>query len=169
MHVMTLIELMVAVAVLGTGFVATMSAISYMQFESRAASQRMLAASIGMEILELFKVLPYAQIANSRAGAPIYLKQLSGGGGNPGCQVPTSGAWKAVPVESVSASIAGNPALVADKLPNALWSASFTTEPTDSTLREITVTIQWKLYNTTKRQPVTLSMSTIVSSNGPNL
>ena len=151
MGAITLIELMVAVAVLGTGFIATMSAVSYMQFENLASSQRMLAASIEMESLELFKVLPLTQITNSTAGAPIYLKQLSGGGCHPSWQVPVSGAWKSVPVESVSSTSGGDPVLLADKLPNALWTASFTTDATDSTLRQISVMMQWNLYNTTKR------------------
>ena len=160
-----LVEQLVAVAIVGVALLATMSAVSYMEFENRASSQRMLAASLGMEILELFKALPFAQITNSSAGAPIYLKQLAGGGGNANWQVPAAGAWQALPVEGVNSSSAGDPSIVANKLQGGVWKVAFTPDPTDASIVQITLTMQWSL---TKRKPVTLAMSTIVSKYGPN-
>ena len=55
---MTLIEAMIAVGVLVISLIGMLSAISYMRMENRAASQRMLVASVGTEMIELFKSLP---------------------------------------------------------------------------------------------------------------
>lgn len=165
----TIVEQIIALGVIGIGMAAVLQAVSFMQFENRSSSQRMLAASIELEILELFKTQPYAQITNSTAGTPIYLKQLAAGGGNTRWKVPLVNAWQAVPVEDVSSATATDPSIVADKLPDAVWKADFTTDATDATLRKVTVTMQWKLYTGTKRSAVTLQTSTFVSQAYPNL
>ena len=165
----TLVELMVSVGIIAVGLFATMSAISYMEFQNRASSQRMLAASIAMEFLELFKALPFAQITNSTTGSPIYLKQLAAGGGSANWQVPAANAWQAIPVEDVASTSSADPILVADKLPAGVWTVAFTPDTTDATLVKVTVTLQWKLYASPKRQPITYAVSTIISKYGPNL
>ncbi len=165
----SIVEQIVALGVIGIGMLAVLQAVSFMQFENRASSQRMMAASIELEILELFKTLPYTQITNSTVGTPIYLKQLAGGGGNASWIVPAANAWQPVPVEDTNSTSAADPNLIADKLPGATWRADFTTDPTDATLRQVKVTMQWKLFAGTVRNPVFLTTSTIVSQAYPGL
>ena len=165
----TIVEQIVALGVIGIGMIAVLQAISFMQFENRASSQRMLAASIELEILELFKTLPFAQITNSTGGTPIYLKKLASGAANTSWRVPALNTWQTVPVEDTSSASAADPALLADKLPSAQWRADFTDDPTDATLRQVKVTMQWKLYASNSRSPVFLQTSTIVAQAYPNL
>jgi Tfp pilus assembly protein PilV len=165
----TIAEQIVALGVIGIGMIAVLQAISFMQFENRASSQRMLAASIELEILELFKTLPFAQITNSTTGTPIYLKKLAGGSANTSWIVPAINSWQNVPVEDTSSGSAADPTLLADKLPGAQWRADFTTDATDATLRQVKVTMRWRLYGGTSRNQVTLQTSTIVAQAYPNL
>lgn len=177
----SLIEIMVAVAILGIAAVGMMSGISYMRFENRAASQRMLVASIGTQILELFKALPYASIANSGTAGTIYLEGYGTASPNLAWQVPTAsgtGMWQPLPVEDVNSNSASNPAIIANKIPGPLtvsgspinqgeWSVQIASPSTG--LKQITVTINWLLYAGSTRPPETFSISTVVSSAIPNL
>lgn len=179
----TLVEQVVALAIAGVGLVSTMQAISYLEFENRASSQRMLAASIQMEILELFKTQPFDQLTASPL-PPLYLKQDStGAAGLARWVIPTpgtdpysstlSGTPQALPVESVLSSSAADPPVVAGKLPSATWRWTSRPDPTDATntnLRQITVIVEWKTAeNSTRSEPLRLYASTIISKFTPKL
>lgn len=164
-----LAEQIIALGVIGIALLATMQSISFIQHENRASSQRMLAASIQTEMLSLFKTLPYTQITNSTVGVPVYLKRLNDGTGDPRWQAPVANDWLPIPVEDVNSGSAADPANVADKLPGGVWSVRFTDDPADATLRQITVTVQWRLYAGGHQSPATVSASTIVSQSFPNL
>lgn len=165
----TLVETMVAVAILGVTLFSVMGGIAFMGFRNRESSQRMLAASIETGILELFKAQPYPQITNSTAGAPVYLKQLPGGLPDPRWIVPAVNAWQAAPVEDVASATSAAPATVPDKLPNGEWRADFVTDPAKPSLRQITVTLRWQLYSGTFQRVVSLSTSTVVCQSFPSL
>lgn len=165
----TLIEQLVALGVLGMAFLGILQTVSFMQFENRSGSQRMLAVSLQNEILELFKALPYDQITYPVAGSPVYLKKLASGAGNPRWIVPAQNAWQTVPVDDLNSASASDPAQVANKLPGAIWKVDFATDATDATLRQVTVTMQWRLYAGGTRPPVTMKVSTIVCQSYPNL
>lgn len=164
-----LVEVMVAVAILGATLFSVMGGISFMGLRNRESSQRMLAASIETEILELFKAQPYPQITNSTAGTPVYLKQVPGGGPDTRWIVPEVNAWQPVPVEDVAPGTAAAPQLVPDKLPNGEWRADFVTDPATPALRQVTVTLRWQLYEGSSQRTVSLSTSTIVCQSFPNL
>ncbi|HEY2799354.1 MAG TPA: hypothetical protein VGI85_02075, partial [Chthoniobacterales bacterium] len=132
-------------------------------------SQRMLASSIETEILELFKAQPYTEIANSTAGAPVYLKQVPGGTPDARWIVPEVDAWQSVPIEDVDPSSAAAPASVPDKLPNGVWKVDFVTDPATPSLRQVTVTMRWQLYRGNTQRTVSLSTSTIISQTFPSL
>ena len=106
----TLAEVMIAVAVLGFTLFGVMQGFSFMELRNRESSQRMLAASIETEILELFKALPYTAIGNSTASVPVYLKEVPGGAPDARWIVPAVNAWQAVPVEDVNPGSAAAPA-----------------------------------------------------------
>ena len=165
----TLVEVMVAVAILGLTLFSVMGGIAYIRFRNRESSQRMLAASIEMEILELFKAQPFPLIANSTAVAPVYLKQVPGGAPDPRWIVPTVDTWQAVPIEDVAPGNAAAPASIPDKLPNGVWRADFVTDPATPTLRQVTVTMQWQLYSGNDQRVVSLSTSTAVCQSFPSL
>lgn len=160
---------MVAVAILGVTLFGIMSGISFLKFRNRESSQRMLAASIETEILELFKAQPFSQITNSAAGAPVYLKQVPGGGPDARWVVPALDAWQAIPVEDVAPASAAAPASVPNKLPNGVWRADFVTDPATPSVRQITVTLQWQLYSGANQRVVSLSTSTAVCQSFPSL
>ena len=165
---------MVAVLVLGLTLFGIMEGISFLRFHNRESSQRMLASSIEMEILELFKAQPYTQITNSYSAsmaspAPVYLKELPTAGPDPRWYVPKVNEWQAIPVEDVAPDSANPPATVANKLPNGVWRADFVTDPATPTLRQITVTLQWQLYAGTHQRVVSLSTSTAVCQSFPSL
>lgn len=174
---------MVAVAVLGLSLFGIMEGISYMRFRNRESSQRMLAASISTEILELFKAQPFPQITNSTppdpndlTKGPIYLKQLPlTGQPDPNWMVPEKGlvtdsnSWKPIPVEDVAPATATAPGLVADKLPNGEWRADFVSDPAKPSLQQVTVTLRWKLYQGMKQRFVSLSTSTTICQTFPSL
>lgn len=166
---MTLVESMVALAVIGIALIGMMSSINYMRMQNRAASQRLLAASIGTEILELFKALPYASITNSTVAVPIYLKGFGTAAPNTAWLVPKSGETLPLPVEDVNSAAAGNAALVADKLPLGTWSVELVPDAVTPGLQQINVTIQWKLYAASTRPVNTYTLSTKVCTNYPNL
>jgi Tfp pilus assembly protein PilV len=166
---MTLIEAMVAVGIIGIALVGLISGIGYMRMENRAASQRLLVASIGTEILELFKALPYASIANSTATTPIYLKGFGTTSPDAAWLVPQAGQTQPLPVEDVNSSSASYPSLVANKIPQGVWSVSFVPDATTPGVQQINVTIQWKLYAGTTRPPNTYTISTKVCTDFPNL
>lgn len=161
---------MVAVAILGVTLFSVMGAIALMGFRNRESSQRMLAASVENEILELFKAQPFTQITNSTVGAPVYLKQVPlTGQPDPQWIVPAVNAWQSVPVEDVVSGTAGTPPLVPNKLPNGNWRAEFATDPAKPFLRQITVTLRWQLYQGTSQRFVSLSTSTVVCQSFPSL
>lgn len=166
---MTLVENLVALVVIGIALIGMMSGISYVRMQNRAASQRLLAASIGTEILELFKALPYASITNSTAAVPIYLKGFGTAAPNTAWLVPKAGQTQPLPVEDVNSAAAGNAALVADKLPLGNWSVAFVPDAVTPGLQQINVTIQWKFYAASKRPTNTYTISTKVCANYPNL
>jgi len=165
----TLVEVMVAVAILGLTLFSVMGGIAYMRFRNRESSQRMLAASIEMEILELFKAQPFPQIINSTAGAPVYLKQVPGGAPDARWIVPAANAWQPVPIEDVAPTDPAAPASIPDKLPNGVWRADFVTNPATTTLRQVTVTMQWQLYSGNNQRVVSLSTSTAICQSFPSL
>lgn len=165
----TLAEVMVAVLVLGLTLFSVMGGISFMKFRNRESSQRMLAASIETEILELFKAQPFPQIINSTAAAPVYLKQLPGGLPDPRWIVPAAKAWQTLPIEDVAPGNAAAPATVPDKLPNGVWRADFVSNPATPSLRQVTVTAQWQLYSGNKQRVVSLSTSTAICQSFPSL
>ena len=160
---------MVAAVILGIMLFGVMSGISFLEFRNRESSQRMLASSIGTELLELFKGQPFPQITNSTAAAPVYLKEVPGGGPDARWTVPQLNAWQPIPVEDVAPTDGAAPATVPDKLPNGVWRADFVNDPAKPTLRQITVTLQWQLYNGTKQRVVSMSMSTAVCQSFPSL
>ena len=165
----TLAEVMIAVLILGVSLFGVMGGISYLSARNREASQRMLAASIETEILELFKAQPFVTIGNSTAGAPVYLKQVPGGAPDPRWIVPTLNAWQTLPVEDVAPGTAAAPDLVPDKLPNGEWRADFVTDPATPSLRQITVTLHWQLHAGSSQHLVSLSTSTMVCQSFPSL
>jgi hypothetical protein len=165
----TLAEVMVAVTLVGLTLFGVMSAISFIGERNREASQRMLAASIGTEILELFKAQPFSQIANSTVAAPVYLKEVPGGGPDARWKVPAFNSWQSIPVEDVAPADSAAPATVADKLPNGLWRADFVNDPLTPTLRQITVTLQWQLRGGATQRVISLSTSTTVCQYFPSL
>jgi len=165
----SLVECMVAVAVLGISFIGLMSGISYMRMENRAASQRMLVASEAAQILEMFKALPYAAITNSTAGTPIYLEGYGTASPDTVWYVPQSGQWQTLPVENVSSSTAGYPSVIANKIPNGVWSATITSPASPTGLKQITITINWELYAGSTRPPESYTISTVVCSAFPNI
>lgn len=165
----TLVEVMVAVVVLGVTLFSVMGGYSFMRFRNREASQRMLAASIETEILELFKAQPYPQITNSTVAAPVYLKELPGGLPDGRWIVPAANAWQTLPIEDVAPADPAAPASVPDKLPNAVWRADFVTDPATPSVRQITVTLQWQLYRGNNQRVVSLSTSTAVCQSFPSL
>lgn len=140
-----------------------------MGFRNRESSQRMLAASIGTEILELFKAQPYPQITNSTAGAPVYLKQVPGGLPDLRWAVPAFNAWQSLPVEDVASGTATAPQSLPNKLPSGEWRADFVPDPTTASLRQVTVTLRWQLYSGKSQRVVSLSNSTIVCQSFPSL
>lgn len=160
---------MVAIAILGLTLFSVMGGISYMGFRNRESSQRMLAASIETEILELFKAQPFPQITNSTGGAPVYLKQVPGGAPDMRWMVPAANAWQTVPIEDVDPANPAAPASVPDKLPNGVWRADFVSDPATPTLRQVTVTMQWQLYQGNSQRVVSLSTSTAVCQSFPSL
>jgi Tfp pilus assembly protein PilV len=166
---MSLVEAMVAVAVLGIAMVGMMSGISYMRFENRASSQRMLVASMGAQILEQFKALPYNDIACSTGTAPIYLEGMGTTTPNSAWYVPQSGQWQTLPVEDVNSTSSATPTIVPNKIPQGVWSVQITSPATPPGLKQITVTINWQLYAGTTRPLDSYSISTVVCSGFPNL
>ncbi len=166
----TLVEAMVAVAILGVTLFSVMGGIAYMGFRNRESSQRMLAASIENAILELFKAQPYTQIANSTVSAPVYLKQLPlTGQPDPQWIVPAANSWQSIPVEDVVSGTAGTPPLVENKLPSGVWRADFVTDPAQPSLRQVKVTLRWQLYQGNNQRFVSLSTSTMVCQSFPGL
>lgn len=172
---LTLVEVMVAVVILGMTLFGVMAGISYMNFRNRESSQRMLASSIETEILELFKAQPFPQITNSTGGNSIYLKSLPPPPGGPPWDdprrwpVPPANAWQSLPVEDVAPGDATAPALLPDKLPNGAWRADFVLDPANPTLQQVTVTLRWKLYQGDNQRFVSLSTSTTVCQSFPGL
>lgn len=165
----TLAEVMIAVVVLGLTLVGVMEGLSFMEMRNRESSQRMLAASIETEILELFKAQPYTEIANSTVAAPVYLKEVPGGAPDARWIVPAVSAWQPVPVEDVDPSSDAAPASVPDKLPNGVWKADFVTDPATPSVVQVTVTMRWQLYRGNTQRTASLSTSTIICQNFPNL
>ena len=165
----SLIEALVALGVIGIAVIGMMSAISYMRMENRAASQRLLVASIGAEILELFKALQYTDMHNSTVAAPVYLKGFGSASPNLAWYVPPAGQWQALPVEDVNSASAANPALVASKIPQGVWNVTFVPDATTPGLQQINLTIQWKVYAGTTRPDCTYAISTKVCRDFPKL
>ncbi len=165
----TLVEVMVAVAILGLTLFSVMGGIAYMRFRNRESSQRMLAASIQTELLELFKAQPFPQITNSTAIAPVYLKQIPGGAPDTRWIVPVANAWQAIPIEDVAPGNSAAPASIPDKLPNGVWRADFVTTPATPTLQQVTVTMQWQLYPGNNQRVVSMSTSTAICQSFPSL
>lgn len=166
---MTLLESLTAVAILTICLIGLMSAISYMRIENRAASQRMLVASVGSEMLELFKALQYTDIHNSTPTAPVYLKGFGSLSPNLSWVVPQAGQWQALPVDAVNSASAAAPGLVADKIPQGVWTVEFVPDPVIPRLQQINITIQWKLYAGSTRPPMSYAISTKVCGDFPNL
>lgn len=165
----TLAEVMVAVTILTVTLLSMVGGISFMKFRNRESSQRMLAASIETEILELFKAQPFPQITNSTVAAPVYLKQVPGGLPDARWQVPAANAWQTLPIEDVAPADAAAPATVPDKLPNGVWRADFVSDAATPSLRQVTVTLQWQLYSGAGQRVVSLSTSTAICQSFPSL
>ena len=165
----TLIEAMVSVAVLTIAMIGLMTAISYMRIENRAASQRLLVASIGAEMLELFKSLQYTDIRNSTATAPVYLKGFGSTSPNLSWVVPRAGQWQVLPVEAVNSGSVSAPGLISDKIPQGVWTVDFVPDAVVPQLQQINITIQWKLYAGSTRPPLSYAISTKVCGDFPNL
>ncbi|HXA09075.1 MAG TPA: prepilin-type N-terminal cleavage/methylation domain-containing protein [Chthoniobacterales bacterium] len=166
---MTLVEVMVAVAVLTISLIGTMAAISWMRMENRTASQRLLVASIGAEMIDLFKSLQYTDIHNSTAGVPIYLKGFGSASPNLAWVVPQAGQWQSLPVEAVNSSSASAPNLVPDKIPQGQWKVEFVPDAVIPQLQQINITIQWQLYAGSTRPPLSYAISTRVCGDFPKL
>lgn len=170
---MTLVEALIAVAILGITLICMMSGISYMRIQNRSASERMLAASIGAQIIEKFKALPYAEITNSTTDVSgtgaIYLEGMGSATPNAAWYVPQAGQWQTLPVEDVDSTSPATPQVITDKLPEGVWSVQFTSPSSPPGLKQITVTIDWNVYAGATEPPCTYSISTIVSSYIPNL
>jgi type II secretory pathway pseudopilin PulG len=162
----SLVECVVAVAVLGISFVGLMSGISYMRMENMADSQRMLVASEAAQILELFKALPYSAIVNSTSTSTC-LMGYGTSSPDTNWQVPLSGGTMPLPVDDVNSSSSTEPSPVPNKIPNGQWSVTLASA--GNGLTQITVTITWKLYAGSTRPPESYSMSTIVYSGFPNV
>lgn len=167
----TLVEAVMAVAIIGIALFAIMTAISRMRIESRASSQRVLAASVGNEILELFKALPYTDIRNSTVAEPVFLKGYGGPTPNAAWRVPAAGAgsWQALPVEAVDASSAANPALIGEQLPQGQWRVEFVSDAITSGTREIRLWIRWNQTVTANLRPSLYQLSTMVCQAHPDL
>lgn len=166
---MTLVEALVAVAVITVATVSTLSGISYMRMENRAASQRMLVASLGTEMIELFKSLQYADMHNSTVATPIYLKGFGSATPNAAWVVPKAGQWQALPVEAVNSGSNSNPGIIADKIPQGVWTVDFVPDPAVPELQQINIRIQWKLYAGSTRPPFSYAISTKVCGDFPTL
>jgi len=166
---MTIIEAVMALAVLGIAMAGMMSGISYMRVQNRASSERMLAGSIAAQILEMFKALPFSAINNSTSSAPVYLEGYGTPSPDTAWYVPQAGQWQTLPVEDVNSTTAGYPAIITDKLPEAVWTVQVQPLATNSAVEQITVTINWNVYAGSKLPPQTYSMSTMVDSFYPAL
>lgn len=166
---MTLVEALVAVAVITVSTISTMSGISYMRMENRAASQRMLVASLGTEMLELFKSLQYTDMHNSTVAAPVYLKGFGSATPNASWVVPKAGEWQALPVEAVNSGSGATPGIIADKIPQGVWTVDFVPDAAVPQLQQINITIRWKLYAGSTRPPLSYAISTKVSGDFPTL
>jgi type II secretory pathway pseudopilin PulG len=164
----SLIESIVAVAVLGIAFIGLMSGVSYMRLQNSAETQRMLVASEAAQILELYKALPYSAITSSTSTATCLIGY---GTASPDTnwQVPTAGGTMPLPVDDVNSSSSTEPSPIANKIPNGQWSVVLTTPASPPGLTQITVNIKWELYAGSTRPPESYSLSTIVYSGFPNL
>ncbi len=160
---------MMAVAVLAVALFGLMSGISYMRIENRVASQRMLVASVGAEMMELFKSLSYTDIRNSTTGAPVYLKGNGTATPNLSWAVPKAGQWQALPVEAVNPGSAIAPGLVADKIPQGVWTVQFVPDAVNPSLLQINLAIQWSIYPGSKRPPLNYALSTKICEDFPKL
>lgn len=159
----TLVETLMAVAIIGLALLGVIGGISDLRNENRATSQRMLAASLGTELLELVKALGSQNLRNSTVANPVYLKTTAAGTPNLAWRVPQAGEFLALPVEEVNSGSAADPTLV-DKLPLATWNAVFTPDAANAKLIYVTVNIQWRLNQTVRGRPLQFSLSTAVAS-----
>jgi prepilin-type N-terminal cleavage/methylation domain-containing protein len=170
---MTLIEALIAVAILGVTLVCMMGGISYMRIQNRSASERLLAGSIASQILEKFKALPYAEIANSTTAASgtgaIYLEGMGTASPDLAWYVPQAGQTQPIPVEDVNSTSSGTPSVVTDKLPEGYWSATITPLTSPPGVTQVTVALTWNVYAGSTQPPITYSLSTMVSSYIPSL
>jgi type II secretory pathway pseudopilin PulG len=164
----SLIESIVAVAVLGIAFVGLMSGVSYMRLQNSAETQRMLVASEAAQILELYKALPYSAITSSTS-TTTYLMGYGTTSPDTNWQVPTAGGTMPLPVDDVNSTSSTEPSPVANKIPNGRWSVVLSSPASPAGLTQITVTITWALYAGSTRPPESYSLSTIVYSGFPNL
>lgn len=165
----SLVETMVAIAIIGIALLGVIAGITSLRTENLATSQRMLATSLGTELLELIKALSSQNIRNSTAAAPVYLKTSAAGTPNATWRVPQAGESLALPVEEVNSASAGDPTLVADKLPQATWTASFAPDATNATLIYVTININWRLNQTSRGRALQYTLNTAVASNFPRL
>jgi len=166
---MTLIEALMATAILGLTLIGLMSGISFMRIQNRASSERMLASSIGSQILEMFKALPFTDIANSTAAAPIYLEGFGTATPDLAWYVPQAGQWQTLPVEDVNSTASGYPSVITDKLPEGQWQVQIQPLASNANVVQVTVTINWNLYAGASTPPYTYSISTMVDNTFPTL
>lgn len=166
---MTIIEAVMAIAILGIAMTGMMSGISYMRVQNRSTSERMLAGSVAAQILEMFKALPFSAINNSTPSSPVYLEGYGTASPDTAWYVPQAGQWQTLPVEDVNSTAAGYPAIITDKLPEGVWSVQIQPLATNPAVEQITVTIQWNVYAGSTLPPESYSMSTMVDSFYPAL
>lgn len=169
----SLIEILIAVAVLALALTAMISGISYMRIQNRMSSQRMLAGSVAAQILEMYKALPFSVITSSTGGG-ICLEGYGTGTPDTNWTVPAVGMSGTLPVEDVTSSTPGYPSLVTNKLPGGKWTVALTPVITTGSgatplVEQITVTVTWDINQGASVAPCTYSLSTMVNSYYPNL
>ena len=85
----TLVEIMIAVAILAIGFVSTSTAMQFHRVQSRKAMEQAIALDFLNHYLELARNQPYASIAT---GQPINAL-FDGSSGSANIRFPASSAW----------------------------------------------------------------------------
>lgn len=155
---------MMALGVIGVCLFGVIGLVANLRNDNTTTSQRMLAASLSNELLELIKAQSPQNIRNSTADSPVYLKTTTASTPNLAWRVPQAGESLTLPVEDVNSGSNGDPTLVANKLPQATWSAVFTPDAGNANLIYITINLQWRLNLTAQGRPLQYTLNTAVAS-----
>jgi len=180
----TIAELIVSMAVLVIGIVATLQGVSFIQLQNRSYSRRIQAATMATEILELCKQQGAANMLSS-VSSTQYLK-WNNGANDANWAVPQPGAFATVPMmEDVNSSSGVLSSTTTAFGTNAQWSVVITkgtngagvssaynvmNTSTNCNLVEICVTVQWRLADSflfggsNATQAETVQMSTVIST-----